>query len=304
MERKLNNYAVLKQIEGTPWIAFSAFERFPELVCGFSTRLGGVSRGRFASMNLGFRRGDVQERVMENYFRLGRSMGFDPERLVFPDQVHRTVIRRAGAADCGKGIIHERDYTGVDGHITDEPGVPLLIFTADCVPVFLYDRQKRAAGAVHAGWRGTVGGIAEEAVRRMTEEFGSRPEDIAAVIGPSAGPDCYEVGEEVACRFLEIFGGADTRPQEAESGGSGKENRTAESCINRPEIVRPAGGDKEGKYWVNLWEANRRMLLRAGLREEHIAVSELCTMCRQDLFFSHRVTGGKQGSMAGIIMLR
>ncbi|MDE7299493.1 MAG: peptidoglycan editing factor PgeF, partial [Lachnospiraceae bacterium] len=253
---------------------------------------GGVSRGIFASMNLGFRRGDAQENVMENYRLICSGMGIVPERLVFTDQVHGTVIRRAGEADCGKGIVSERDYSGVDGHITNEPDVPLLVFSADCVPIFLYDSRRRAIGAVHAGWKGTVGGIAAEAVRRMAEEFGSRPEDIFAVIGPSAGPDCYEVGEDVADRFYEEFGGR-------------KMNVDAAGLPNyRPEIVRPSDSGQPGKYLINLWEANRHMLMRAGLPEENIFVSGLCTICRQDLFFSHRATGGKRGSMAGFIMLR
>ena len=282
MRQILNQNAVLECIEQTPYISFPAFELFDGLICGFSTRLGGVSRGCFASMNLGFARGDSEENVMENYRSLCKNLGIVPERLVFTDQVHNTVVRRASAADCGKGMIYQRDYSGVDGHITNEPNVPLLVFGADCVPIFLYDQAEHAIGAVHAGWKGTAGKIAAAAVRRMEESFGSRANNIVAVIGPSIGPECYEVGREVADVFCQAFYNTEKIVQKKQ-----------ESADNESE-----------KYMLDLWEANRHVLMEAGVLSENIFISGLCTMCRQDLFFSHRATNGKRGSMAGFIMLR
>lgn len=283
MDRIITENAILKNIDTTPYVAFPALEGYPELVCGFSTRLGGVSRGVFSSMNLGFRRGDKEENVFENYRLLCGSMGIAAEQLIFTDQVHKTVVRRAAVSDCGKGIFSERDYDGVDGHITNERGAALLVFGADCVPLFFYDPAKHAIGAAHAGWRGTVGRIAAVTAKRMQEEFGCKPSDLRVVIGPSIGPECYEVSGDVAEAFRQAFG----------------------ASVWEKLCFPAADASSDGqKYLLNLWEANRQALLQAGINAEHITVSGLCTMCRQELFFSHRVTGGKRGSMAGFIMLR
>lgn len=284
MDRAINENAILKNIDTTPFVAFPMFEAYPELLCGFSTRLGGVSRGCFASMNLGFCRGDEEERVFENYRRICTSMGTAPGQLIFTDQVHKTNVRRAYKKDCGKGIFFERDYSEIDGHVTNEPGAVLLVFGADCVPVFFYDPVKHAIGAAHAGWKGTAGGIARVMVERMFEEFTSEPSDLRVVIGPSIGQECYEVSADVADVFFGIFG------------------EEAGHILMPPK--KAGSGNKEEKYFLDLWEANRKMLLSAGVKAEHIAVSGLCSMCRQDLFFSHRASGGKRGSMAGFMMLR
>lgn len=284
MNRVINENAILKNIDTTPFVAFPMFEAYPELVCGFSTRLGGVSRGCFASMNLGFRRGDETERVFENYRRICASMGTAPEQLIFTDQVHKTSVRRAYKKDCGKGIFFERDYSEIDGHMTNEPGAALLVFGADCVPLLFYDPVRHAVGAAHAGWRGTVGGIARVMVERMHGEFASAPSDLRVVIGPSIGAECYEVSGDVADAFFGTFG------------------EEAAHILTPPE--KKSNTNNGEKYFLNLWEANRRVLLQAGVTAEHIAVSGLCSMCRQDLFFSHRASGEKRGSMAGLIMLR
>lgn len=283
MDRILNENAILKNVDTVPYVAFPAFEAYPEIVCGFSTRLGGVSRLEFASMNLGFLRGDKSERVLENYRLLTKSMGIKPEQLIFTDQVHGTRLRIAGRADCGKGIFCERDYKGIDGHTTNEPGAALLVFGADCVPLFFYDPAAHAIATAHAGWRGTVGRIAGGMVSFMQGKFGSLPENLRVVIGPSISSECYEVGKEVAEEFEKAFG---RRVWE--------ENPI---LARKEESLMP-------KYFVDLWEANRAVLLEAGVKKEHIVVSGLCTMCRQDLFFSHRASGNKRGSMVGVMMLR
>lgn len=277
MDRRLNEQSILKNIDTTPYVGFAEFESFAELRCGFSTRLGGISRGIFSSMNLGFCRGDMQENVLENYHRICESIGICEKDLVFTDQVHDTVVRVTGKQDLGKGLIRERDYAGVDGHITNEPGVPLLVFGADCVPLFFYDPVKKVIGVAHAGWKGTAHKIAAVTVQQMSLVYKSQPEDIHVVIGPSIGPDCYEVGEDVASVFRKAF------PKDE---------------------VYTSRTDSEEKYMLDLWKSNRIVLCEAGVKKEHIAVSGLCTMCHQELFFSHRATAGKRGSMAGFLMLK
>lgn len=246
MDRVINENAILKNIDTTPYVAFSAFESYPELVCGFSTRLGGVSRGIFSSMNLGFRRGDREENVFENYRLLCASMGIAPEQLIFTDQVHKTVVRRAAVSDCGKGIFSERDYDGVDGHITNERQAALLVFGADCVPLFFYDPEKHAVGAAHAGWRGTAGRIAAVTVKRMQDEFGCDPSDLRVVIGPSIGPDCYEVSEDVAEAFCQAFGASVWEKTDVPG-----------RAILTPQ-PETAGSPVGKKYLLNLWKANRQ----------------------------------------------
>ena len=162
----------------------------------FSTRFGGVSEGALASLNLGTHRGDRPENVLENYARLGRAVGFAPEETVFTKQVHSALVERVGRADCGRGLQREAEH-GVDGLVTNEPGVALTIFSADCTPVLLFDPIARAIGAAHAGWRGTAAGIAARAVEAMQREFGCRPENIRAAIGPCIGPCCFETDADV-----------------------------------------------------------------------------------------------------------
>ena len=233
----------------------------------FSTRFGGVSEGYLASLNLGTHRGDRPENVRENYAILGRAVGFLPERTVFTRQVHSDVIERVGAAQCGRGLQYEATE-GCDGLITDEPGVALTVFSADCTPVLLYDPVRRAAGAVHAGWRGTAAGIAAKAAEKMVRELGCRPENIRAAVGPCIGPCCFETDADVPEAMLAALGAE------------------AEACI------RPAGE----KFYVDLKELNAIWLRRAGVTQ--IDVSAECTCCRPERFWSHRRVGGHRGSRA------
>lgn len=239
----------------------------------FSTRLGGVSAGALASLNLGTHRGDDPANVRENYRILGSAVGFDPETLVFTKQLHTDVLLRVGKGDCGTGL--DREQTIVcDGLLTDEPGVTLVAFAADCTPVLLFDPVKQAVAAVHAGWRGTAQGIAYKAVLRMRAEFGCEPDDIRAAIGPCIGNCCFEVGPEVPEAMRLALGPA------------------AEAAIE------PRGE----KFHVDLKQLNRLWLKRAGVTA--VDVSPDCTMCRPDRYWSHRVTGGERGSQAAIISLR
>lgn len=237
---------------------------------GFTTRLGGVSTGFSASLNLAFGRGDSMENVEENLRRLGDAIGFDPTRLVLTRQTHSDIVRVVTGADC-RGLCH-RDYPECDGLVTAEPGLALLVFTADCTPVLLYDPVTGAVGACHAGWRGTARDIAGKTARAMAAFFGCDPKNIRAAVGPNIGFCHFETGTDVPEAMIAAYG------------------KAAEAYI------RPAGE----KYHVDLKAMNRLSLNRAGV--EQVDVSEACTMCRPDLFFSHRTTGGNRGSQGAVIV--
>lgn len=239
----------------------------------FSTRFGGVSQGHLASLNLGVHRGDLRENVLENYRILGEAVGFDPRNTVFTKQIHSDIVERVGEAERGRGLLWEVEK-GCDGLITNVPNVALTVFSADCTPVLLYDPVQRAVGAVHAGWRGTAAQIPARAVERMGQEFGSRPEDIRAAIGPCISQCCFETDADVPEAMFKAFG------QEAE------------------QAVRPQGE----KYYVNLKELNAMALRRAGVQQ--IDIAEECTACQPERFWSHRRVGNQRGSLAAIIMIR
>lgn len=246
------------------------------LIHGFSTRLGGVSKGYFSSMNLSFQRGDREEDVRENYKRIGEAIGFSPENLVFSDQIHEDTIYSVTKDDCGKGYTKEL-LKGNDGLVTNERQVPLVTFYADCVPIFFYDPVKEVIGMAHSGWRGTVKRIGCKMLSKMQTEYGSKVEDILVVIAPSICKDCYEISEDVANEFKKEMKEIPTELYLEEKGN--------------------------GKYQLDLWKVNEEMLLRAGVQREHLAVTDLCTCCNPELFFSHRASEGKRGNLAGFMML-
>ena len=262
---------------GTPFLTFPSFDDLPFVRHAFSTRLGGVSEGVFSSMNLGFRRGDREENVWENYRRICAAAGFDPQKLTASSQDHHTVIRRVTMEQAGIGFTRPRDLESVDGLCTDTPGLTLVTYYADCVPLFFADKRTHAVGAAHSGWRGTVARIGAEMVRRMGEEFSSDPADLIVGIGPSIGPECYEVDQPVADQFL------------------------AMQDLDPERFVRPIG---KGKYLLDLWECNRRVLASAGIPEENISCAQLCTKCHPDLLYSHRVMGAQRGNLAAMICRR
>lgn len=267
----------INEKRGVEYLTFPFLERFPFAVHAFSTRVGGVSRGEFSSMNLCFGRGDPDENVRENYRRFCAAAGFDAASLVLSAQDHRTFVRRVGKNDRGVGIWKPRDRESVDGLITNEPGVTLVTGYADCVPLYFVDARKRACGLSHAGWRGTAAGMGAATVRAMEREFGSRPEDLFILIGPSIGPCCFEVDSPV---------------------------RDAFAALKVPDPSSLFTDDGNGKYHVDLWEANRRVLISAGVPEENIRISGLCTKCNGNLLFSHRASGEKRGGLAAFLALR
>ncbi len=262
--------------QNTPYVTFPELSRYPELRHGFSTRLMGVSKGIYSSMNLGLGRGDSDENVRENYRLICEAMDIPVKSLVFSKQTHKANVRKVTAEDRGIGLLRPIPFDDIDAHMTNEPNVALVIFGSDCVPIYLYDPGNRVIALCHGGWRGTVAGIAGKTVEAMSAEYGTKAADVVAVIGPSICKPCFEVGEEVSDEFLRAF-----------------------SDARKCGIVERIG-DKDH---VDLWEANVRMLLLSGVLRENIHKSGLCTMCRQELFFSHRGSGGRRGSNAGFLML-
>jgi len=239
----------------------------------FSTRLGGISQGHLAAMNLGMHRGDDDKTVFENYRILGQAVGFSPEQTVFTMQRHTDLIRVVTKENCGEGLLRAPSEI-CDGQITNEPGVALVTFSADCTPVLLYDPVRRAIGAVHAGWRGTALGIAAKAVDAMVREYGCRRDDIRAAIGPCIGKCCFETDWDVPQAMLDALG---------------------------PKAVT-AFSQKGEKYFVDLKFCNALWLQRAGVGA--LDISPYCTACRTDRYWSHRKHGAERGSLAGIIMLK
>ena len=241
---------------------------------GFSTRLGGVSQGYLSSLNLGAHRGDVPENVVKNYEILGNALGFSPEDTVFAKQLHTGIVRRVGRDDRGAGLFRPVEEPR-DGLITNEPGVALTIFSADCTPILFYDPLAKAIGGCHAGWRGTAVGIAKNTVEAMVREFGSDPQNIRAAIGPCIGACCFETHSDVP---------------EAMEDSLGPEAWTAMERL------------EHGKFRVDLKALNALWLKRAGVLD--ISLCPDCTACRPDRYWSHRMVGGQRGSMANIIMLK
>ena len=243
----------------------------------FTTRLGGVSQGELAALNLrsAAASGDSQANVEENYRRLAAALGLPEGRLVLSKQVHGADIRLVTAADAGKGLWRPGDYEA-DGLMTQEPELPLVVFSADCIPLLLADPVRRAVAAVHAGWRGTAQGIAARAVEEMGRAFGTRPEDLVAAIGPGIGPCCFETDGDV--------------PQ-AMTAAMGRE---------AAPYLRRAGE----KWQVDLKGLNLRQLTLAGVAAERIDICPLCTACHPELYWSHRRMGDRRGVQAAVVAIR
>ncbi len=242
----------------------------------YTTKLGGVSLGFLSELNLSPSK-EALENVQENVRRVCETLHMNAKNAVLSHQTHTVNIRTVTEKDLGKGFFRPRDYENVDGLMTDLPDVPLVTLHADCVPLYLCDPVRKAVALSHAGWRGTVSDMAGTTVRKMAEVYGSDPKDLIAAIGPSICRDHYEVGQEVADAFLERFGD-DARYVLFE-------------------------GKRPGKYQLDLQEANRRLMIRAGIREQSIEVAGVCTKCNSGLLFSHRVTGDRRGLNAAFLSL-
>lgn len=267
----------LKHIHDNIW--HGKFSIFPEdiAVHAISTRLGGVSQPPYDSLDLALHVGDDAENVCENRRCFAASLGLDAARIVTPEQVHGDVVARVTEKDAGRGATDYADCIhATDALITDTPNLPLLLCFADCTPILFLDPEHHAAGIAHGGWKGTVTSIAEKTLRRMGEEFGTQPKDALVGIGPAIGPCCYEVGTEVADKFRTSFPYAD-------------------ACLLK---------EQDGHTYLDLWEANRQQMLRAGVPEENIQVAGECTCCRHKWYYSYRADGGRTGRIAAMIALK
>jgi polyphenol oxidase len=264
------------------YLTFRNLEAIPTVRHAFSTRKGGVSESVYASMNLGFHRGDDESRVMENFRRFTQATGMDINGLVFGAQTHSANVRRVFSNDRGSGFSKPTPWADTDGLVTKDPGVTLTTFYADCVPLFFADPVTQSIGLSHAGWRGTVANIAGATVKCMMKEFGSNPGDILVGIGPSIGRCCFEIGEEVAGVFL-------TDGPEWMTGWVIRDDSTAD---NGPV-----------KYHADLPGINRRLLEGCGILPENIESSNLCTFCNSDWLFSHRASHGLRGSLCAMIQI-
>ena len=262
-----------------PVIGFETYRNYTWLTHGFSTRYGGVSDGIYKSMNLSFSQGDDERRVLKNHGIMAKTMGVELADMVYSHQTHTTNVLRVTKEHAGMGFTVTRNFHDVDGFVTDVPGLMLVTAYADCVPLYFADTRLHVIGLSHSGWRGTVNNMAQATVDKMSYEFGSRPCDIAAFIGPSICASCYEVGDDVARNFRDRYG--------AES----------EKILTKKEAA------SEDKYYLNLHAANRINMLNAGISPQNIHVTDICTCCNPELLFSHRASKGKRGGLCGYMMI-
>lgn len=262
--------------DNVPYISYRALADIKWLKNGFSTRLGGVSEGVLSTMNLGFGRNDLPENVVKNHEIIANAIGFNPENIVASKQTHTTNVKIVSKKDCGKGIYRERDYDDVDGMITNEKGIVLATYFADCVPLYMVDTKNKAIGLSHSGWRGTVGKIGKVTLDLMKETYGTNPKDVIACIGPSICRDCYEVSEDVATEFEAAFKG-----------------REKDILINKGN----------GKYQLDLWESNYIIFKECGVYEENIHMPDICTCHNMEMMFSHRATQGRRGNLAAFLSI-
>ena len=259
------------------FITFPKFEKFNNLRHAFTTRAGGISTGYFAEMNLSFNTGDNRDTVIKNYEILCNALEINPEHLVLSQQTHTDNIKIVTKADCGKGIFKPYDYSDIDALITADTGVALVTHSADCCLLGFYDPEKRVIAATHAGWRGTVKEIGKKTVQVMEKSFGCKPADIVACIAPSIGKCCYEVDDPVYNEFVKL----------------------PYLDINSVFTKKP-----NGKYMLDLWEANRQILLNSGIKNDNIDITDLCTNCHSNEFHSHRATLGKRGVNGLVLEMR
>lgn len=279
------------------YFTFSGLERTGIVEHFFSTRYGGVSGGYLYALNFSYSQGDRKENVDENYRRAAAHMGMTSGDIVCSQQTHTTNVRKVTADDRGKGVVRERDYVDVDGLITNESGIILATFYADCVPLFIVDPVNKAIGLSHSGWRGTVQKMGKVTLDKMCTEYGTKPEEVSVAVAPSICQDCYEVSEDVALAFGEAFVRDDEK--------AGEYLRRYKQNFTQKDIDDCLMYRKEnGKYQLNLWYANFRVFRDAGVPDGNIEVTDVCTCCNPGLLFSHRASQGKRGNLGAFMMLK
>lgn len=257
---------------------------FPELTAGFTSRRGGVSHHLFESFNIGLHVQDRPEDVIHNRQLLAKTINMPFDALTFGEQVHGSKVAVVTDEDRGKGRLSRKEaIQDKDAFITNESNLVLCALYADCVPLFFFDPVKKAMGIAHAGWKGTALNIASATVKAMNEQFGTKPEDLLGAVGPSIGACCYEVNDAVLDQVKKALGEQRAKPE------------TVGLIIQEQE---------KGTYQLNLQECNRFFMQKAGILSSRIEVTQLCTSCSNEWFFSHRKEQGKTGRMAAWIALR
>jgi YfiH family protein len=271
--------------DGQPVLFYlqSWMDSFPALTAGFTSRLGGVSQEPFSSLNCGLHVNDMAEHVVINRERLAKALEMPFDSFTYAEQVHGKEIAIVTRAEKGMGRTSREDAIQArDGFVTNEKGLVLSALFADCVPLYFYDSVRGVIGLAHAGWKGTVLNIAEAILHAMNRTFGSKPEDIRAAIGPSIGVCCYEVDERVADPVKRVLLNMQASPEIIQ------------------KVIKPK---PEHKYMLNLQELNRNFIEKAGIVSSHIEVTQLCTSCSNDVFFSHRKDDGLTGRMVAWIAM-
>ena len=265
----------LEENAGLLYYTFEPLNRSQEIVHGFSTRKGGTSLSPYDTLNLGLHVKDDKDSVIKNRKGFVNSLGYSLEDAVALEQVHGNRVITVNESHKGKGMLDYEDFLAqADGMVTNEPGILLTTYYADCVPLYFFDPETKSIGLAHAGWKGTMLKIGANIVRELQKSFGANPKDCIAIIGPSIGPCCYEVDDRVLQPMKNAY-------------------------PNNSSIIRQK---KEGIF-LDLWEANKISLQESGLKDINIYISRLCTHCSQEYFFSHRRDKGHTGRMAAVIGL-
>lgn len=259
-----------------PLLYFPGLEKTGIVRTAFTTRVGGFSRGCCASMNISFDQCDDPWDVDRNVELIAEAMHTSPSRMVYTEQQHTTNIQVVTEKDAGRGTVHPRVWESVDGLVTDVPGLVLTAFGSDCTTQYYVDPVHKSIGLSHAGWRGTVAGMAAETLAVMHEQYGTDPADVFAAVGPSICRDCYEIGSDVA---------EEVRRQQAEFAD---------------QVLDPYS---EGKYRLDLHLLNQLIMQKAGVPEDQIMLTDICTRCNPELLFSHRIMGSRRGNNAALLML-
>ncbi len=272
-----NSTIKINKEASTPYLYYEELAKLPFIKHGFSTRLGGVSTDVFTSLNLSFSRGDEEESVKINYKRILQALDMADTSLMFSDQVHNTEIYQVVEEDECLSKDFEKHLEGIDGLITNVPNVTLITSYADCVPLYIIDPVHKAIGLSHSGWKGTVNKIGKKTIEAMAQAYGTKPGDVICAIGPSICFDCYEISEDVANAFEQAF---------------------SHDITDR--ILYNKGN---GKYQLDLWMTNQEVLKEAGVKEENIINSNLCTCCNSALLFSHRASNGQRGNLAAFLSI-
>lgn len=292
---------------GVKWLTFPDFEEYPELIHAFTTRHGGVSTGEKTSLNFGKGPDESWDNILENYRLLAAALSeeeaersessgrtgdevrpavIDREHMVRTDQTHTANVLTVTEAHLSMGILKPREYTDIDGLITNRRGIALITSHGDCNALFFYDPKKQAIGLAHSGWKGTLQEIGEAVVRQMSAEFDTQPEDIIAGIGPALCQTCFEVDEDVARKFY------------------AKNGTWRQFAFQREVGICSETGAERRKHYIDLKAVVKETLQRVGVREENIHDMGLCSKCRPDLFYSYRGQKGKNGNMISLMMLK